>query len=299
MGFRIASAPVSWGVFENRKPPEEYPYPRVMDEIAAAGYSGTELGPYGFYPTDPAKLRAELDGRGLALCSAFVAMHWGEAGLHAEGLAQVERSARLVSALGSRLLILSDEISPQRSAVAGRAISHPVTHWTEAQWKAAIDALRRAIDLCSKLHMRVAFHPHVGTHVETPTEMDRLLGQFGADLGLCLDTGHCLYGGGQPLEALRRYRPRVLCLHLKDVSPARLELARGKGWDFYEAVRQGVFARLGEGGVDFPGVLRLLRETQFDGWVVVEQDVLEGGQGADSPLANAQAGLAYLMKLGV
>jgi inosose dehydratase len=299
MGIGIASAPVSWGILENKRPPVEYPFSRVMDEIAAAGYSGTELGPYGFYPTDATELRKELDRRGLTLCSAFVAMHWGNSEQHREGLAHIDRSAKLVGALRCRLLILSDEITPERCAVAGRAGLHPKSAWTDEQWRSAAGALREAVELCRKHGLRVAFHPHVGTHVETPDEVDRLLGELGDEMGLCLDTGHCFYGGGDPLETLRRYRPRVLCLHLKDVNPAQAELARSKAWDFYEAIRHGVFARLGQGGVDFPGVVRLLLDTGFSGWVVVEQDVLEGGQGAESPLANARAGYAYLKGLGV
>lgn len=299
MGIRVASAPVSWGIFENQKPPAEYPFPRVMDEIAAAGYAGTELGPYGFYPTEAATLRTELDRRGLTLCSAFVAMHWGDRQRHRDGLAHVERSAALLGALGCRLLILSDEITPERSAVAGRVGWQSTSDWTNEQWLSAAGALREAVKLCLGHGLRVAFHPHVGTHVETPAEVERLLGEFGGELGLCLDTGHCFYGGGDPLDTLQRHRPRVLCLHLKDVSPAQLELARRNGWDFYEAVRHGVFARLGKGGVDLPGVVRILLDWGFTGWVVVEQDVLEGGQGADSPLANARAGYAYLKRLGV
>lgn len=295
----MASAPVSWGVFENKKPPDEYPFPRVMDEIAAAGYSGTELGPYGFYPTDAAELRKELDRRRLTLCSAFVAVHWGDPQRRREGLGHLERSASLVGSLGCRLLILSDEITRERSAVAGRAGFHPQSAWTNQQWRDAAKALREAIEVGRGYGLRVAFHPHVGTHVETPDEVERLLHELGDEMGLCLDTGHCFYGGGDPLDTLRRYWSRVLCLHLKDVSPSRLELARRNRWDFYEAVRQGVFARLGQGGVDFPALVRILVDTRFSGWVVVEQDVLEGGQGAESPLANAQAGCAYLKKLGV
>jgi len=299
IGISVASAPVSWGIFENQEQPAEYPYGRVMDEIAAAGYAGTELGPFGYYPASPAKLRKELDRRGLTLCSAFVAMHWGNPALHKKGLAHIERSARLVGALGCKLLILSDEISPARSAVSGRAASHPTKHWTDEQWRVAAEAVGQAMEVCRKQGLRTAFHPHVGTHVETPEEVDRAMREFGDDLGLCLDTGHCLYGGGDPVETLQRYRSRILCMHLKDINLLQLDQARSKGWDFYESVRQGVFAQLGRGGVDFHSVVRLLKEDGFAGWVVVEQDVLEGGKGADSPLANATAGYKYLKSLGV
>ena len=120
MGIRVASAPVSWGIMENVPVPPDYPYARVLDEIAQAGYTGTELGPYGFLPVEPSLLRQELDRKGLKLCSAFVAIPLGDSGQHESGLAQVEHAAQLISQVGARLLILSDAVTPDRSAVAGR-----------------------------------------------------------------------------------------------------------------------------------------------------------------------------------
>jgi inosose dehydratase len=145
----------------------------------------------------------------------------------------------------------------------------------------------------------VAFHHHVGSHVETPEEVDRLLSLLAPrELGLCLDTGHYLYGGGNPVEVLERVIDRVWCVHLKDIDEARLGESRRKRLDFHSAVRNGVFAPLGSGSIDFSSVLMKLRNSEFDGWAVVEQDVLEGGRGAGAPLANATAGREFLRKLG-
>jgi inosose dehydratase len=300
MPIKPASAPVSWGIQESVAFPAEYPYTRVLDEIAKAGYIGTELGPYGFLPSEPPKLRHELAQRGLTLCSAFVAFELGNRAAHAAGLKHVERSAKLISAAGARLLILSDEVVAQRSATAGRREESNRHSWNDFEWKAAIEAIRDVIRISKAEGLGVAFHHHVGTHVETPEEVDRLLGLLSPEeLGLCLDTGHYVYGGGDAVEFLGRNLPRIQCMHLKDIDGARLQEARQQKLDFHAAIRHGVFAPLGQGVIDFAEVIGLLRKQGFDGWVVVEQDVLEGGRGANAPLANATAGREYLRKLGI
>ncbi len=300
MSIQVASAPVSWGIMESVEIPADYPYSRVLDEIAQAGYRGTELGPYGYFPSRPDQLRQELRRRELHLCSAFVAMHLGDRGRHAEGLEQVARTADLISQLGAGVLILSDEITPERSAVAGRREEANRLSWTEAGWRDAEEAVRSVLDICRSRGLAVAFHHHVGTHVETPEEVDRLLATIADDgLGLCLDTGHYLYGGGDPVQFLEGNSRRLRCVHLKDINAARLSEARQRKLNFYDAVRHGVFAPLGQGAVDFRRIFELLRAGGFDGWVVVEQDVLAGGRGADSPLANATAGRSFLRTLGV
>lgn len=299
MPVRVANAPVSWGIMESLEPPAEFPFSRVLDEIAQAGYAGTELGPYGFLPTDPKILRQELNKRGLTPCSAFVAFHLGDSNRHTAGLEHVNRSAELIRQVGARLLILSDEITPERSAVAGRRDAANRLSWDREGWNGAKKAIGEVIKRCRELGLAVAFHHHVGTHVETPEEVDHLFSLFSPDdLGLCLDTGHCTYGGGYPEAVLASYADRVRCLHLKDVDAERLAEARQQQMDFYAAVRHGVFTPLGSGQVNFPRLLAHLQERGFDGWVVVEQDVLAGGAGATTPLANARAGRQYLRSLG-
>lgn len=282
------------------EPPAAYPYSRVLDEIAQAGYAGTELGPYGFYPTDPACLQSELKQRALTLCSAFVAMHLGDAAAHAEGFAHVTRTANLIEQVGCRVLVLCDEVTPARLAVAGRAATTRLHAWTPEEWTVAEQAVREVVALCRARGLTVAFHHHVGTHVESPEETDHLFSLFSAEeLGLCLDTGHCLYGGGDPVAELERYGTRVRCLHFKDVDAKRLEEVRRQQLNFYDAVRHGVFVPLGQGSVDFARFVSLLQQQQYDGWVVAEQDVLEGGQGATTPLANARAAREFLRTLGI
>ena len=291
---------MSWGITENVEFPADYPYARVLDEIAAAGYSGTELGPYGFLPSEASALSRELAQRKLALCSAFVAIPLGNVAAHAEGLAHVRRSAKLIRDAGARLLVLSDEITPERSAVAGRRGEANARAWSAQEWQAATSAIKQAIEACQAVGLRVAFHHHAGTHVETPEEVARLLGLSPAgELGLCLDTGHYVYAGGDAVQLLEQQGPRVWCVHLKDVNAARAHEARAARMDFHAAVRHGIFAPLGKGSVDFPRVVTALQKHNFEGWAVVEADVLAGGVGADAPLAGAVAGREYLRRLGV
>jgi inosose dehydratase len=280
--------------------PADYTYNRVLDEIKAAGYAGTELGPYGFLPADSTTLRSELKKRSLTLCSAFVDIELGNAAAHAEGLAFVERSARLIGDAGARLLILSDKVTPARNAVAGRRNEANQISWSEKEWQAAAAAIRSVIALCKKLGLRVAFHHHAASHVETPEEVDRLFSLFPPEeLGLCLDTGHYVYCGGDTVAFLEKQVSRVWCVHLKDLYEDKAAEARQGKMNFHAAVRHGIFAPLGKGNIDFPKVLSLLQKGHFDGWVVVEADVLPGGAGADAPLANAIAGRNYLRLFGV
>jgi inosose dehydratase len=245
-------------------------------------------------------LRSELAKRILTLCSAFVDIELGNKAAHQEGMSFVSRSAKLISEAGARLLVLSDKITPERNATSGRRADANQVSWKEAEWQAAAVAVRQVIAICKPLGLRVAFHHHVGSHVETPEEIDRLFSLFSADeLGLCLDTGHYVYGGGDTIEFLEKQVSRVWCVHLKDVYDKQSAEAREQRMNFHAAVRHGVFAPLGKGSIDFEQVLSLLRRGNFDGWVVVEADVLPGGVGADAPLPNAVAGREYLRKLGV
>jgi inosose dehydratase len=253
MAIQVANAPISWGIMEHVDLPVDYPYRRVLDEIKAAGYSGTELGPYGFLPADASVLRQELEKRSLTLCSAFVDIELGNASARVEGLAYVTRSAELVSAAGARLLVLSDKITPARNASSGRRADANAISWTDAEWKAAAAAVSDVIERCKSFGLRVAFHHHAGSHVETPEEVDRLFSLFPAsELGLCLDTGHYAYGGGDTIAFLEQQVSRVWCVHLKDLYDTKAAEARAARMNFHQAIRHGIFAPLGKGNLDFP-----------------------------------------------
>lgn len=293
MAIKIGTAPVSWGIMEVAGWGEQQTYDSVLDEMQQAGYSGTELGPYGFFPTEAQRLTAELAARGLELVSAFVPLPLADAKRHETGFAEAVRTAELLAAAGARLIVLADEMSKERLAVAGR-VDENRDGMSAAQWEAAAQLLTRVTRACRELGLDAVFHHHAATYIETPHEIERLCESVEADLlGLCLDTGHYFYGGGDPLEAVRKYGARIRHLHLKDVRPAVLEAARHDGVDFLEAVRRDVFCELGEGALDFPQVIADLTAASFAGWAIVEQDTDATKPGV-RPVASAIRSRQYL-----
>jgi inosose dehydratase len=294
--MRVGNAPVSWGVFEVAELSADISYARVMDEIAAAGYEGTELGPWGFYPTDPAVLRTELDRRGLALASAFVPVDLTDPEQYTPAEETVLQVAGLLRELGTREVILADPMRPERLRRAGRA--GPADEMPAAAWRAVIEGLNRIGARLADQGMRAVVHHHVATFLETPAEIERVLAGTDASLvGLCLDTGHAVFGGGDPVDLLDRWGERVWYVHLKDVSPRVLERVRTEGIDYESAVRAGVFCPLGDGCVDFAAVFARLRRLGYAGWLIVEQDVIRAEGEAVPPIETARRSLAFVRNM--
>ena len=297
--FRIANAPCSWGVLEFDLEGERKGFARVLDEMAQAGYAGTELGDWGFMPTDPDLLCGELEQRRLEMVAAFVPVALANRDKHDEGLAVAKRTASMLASVSERpLIVLADDNGkvPERVQNAGRVT--PSMGLSDAQWRTFADGADRiAREVLQSTGIRTVFHHHCAGYVETPAELDMLLELTDpALLGLCFDTGHYHYGGGDALDGLCRYGHRVWHVHFKDCQLEVAGSAARHGWDYFEAVRQGVFCELGEGAVDFKGVLGELEQMQYEGWIVVEQDVLPG---MGSPLEAAQRNRQYLRGLGL
>ncbi len=297
--MRIANAPCSWGVLEFDGMENSAPCAQVLDEIAATGYAATELGDWGFMPTDPQALSAELNARALDMLGAFVPLRLADASAHQAGVEAAVRTARLLAATGTApIVVLADDCAtdPARTARAGRVIrtdSLPDESWTT--FARGCDTIARAVRDATGL--RTVFHPHGACFVETPWEVDELMQRTDPTLvGLCLDTGHLMLGGGDPLEIYRRHATRVWHVHFKDFDPRVFQRARGSSWNYFEAMRHGIFCELGRGAVDFPAMLRELGEHGYDDWIVVEQDVLPG---MGSPAESARRNRDFLRGLGV
>jgi inosose dehydratase len=298
--IRVANAPCSWGALEfdvacGGRPPSE----RVLDEMAGSGYAGTELGDWGFLPTEPEALRAVVAVRGLSLVAGFVPVALADRSAHAEGLARAVATARLMAAVApDALLVLADDNGRDatRTSRAGRI--RPEDGLADlAAWKvfgAGAEEIARAVR--GEAGIGLVFHHHCGGFVETAAEVESFLAVTDPDLvGLCLDTGHWTYAGGDALDAVRRHGQRVRHVHFKDCDPAVADAARRDEVDYFEAVRRGVFCELGAGAVAFPAILDELRASGYEGWIVVEQDVFPGmGQ----PLESARHSRAYLHGLG-
>jgi inosose dehydratase len=295
MPIRIATAPVSWGILEIEGWGKQKPYGEVLDEIVQAGYTGTELGPYGFLPTDPKQLKNELAKRRLPLLGAFVPLPLAHAERHDAGFQSALDVARLLSQSGALFLVLADEMSSARMAVAG-SVDEDRDGMNAQQWDGAARLLDRVARAGRELGLSSVFHHHCGTYIETPGEAERLLAMTDPQmLGLCLDTGHYLYGGGDPVDCAHTHGTRIRHLHLKDVKPAVLEQVRRERIPYLDAIRMGVFCELGQGGVNLTGVIRELNAAGFDGWAVFEQDV-DTTQPGCNPLESATRSRTYLRK---
>ncbi len=300
--IRVANAPCSWGVweFEPEGRARIVNYAQVLDEIRQTSYEGTELGDWGFLPTDPAKLRTELAARRLELVGSFVPVKLADPSAHQVGLEKAARTALFMAeAVGIHpFIVLSDEngSDPTRTKLAGRI--RPEHGLNRDQWLIFAEGAQRIAEAVrEQTGLRTVFHPHCAGFVETPAEIETFLSLTEPDLiGLCFDTGHHSYGGGSALEGLRRHGGRIWHVHFKDCHPEVAAQARVEEWDYFEAVRHGLFCELGQGVIDFEAVLAELNRRKYQGWIVVEQDVLPG---MGTPLESAQRNRDYLRTLGL
>jgi inosose dehydratase len=308
MSIRFGNAPCSWGTIEGFG--EGVPYPRMLDELVKAGYGGTELGDYGFMPTDPERLRAELAGRGLSMLGAYEGVYLKDRASYGDGEARVLRVARLLKAVADvntessngadwqPLLVLADEHSRDLPRVQRAGSIGPEHALNDADWRIFADGAERlARAVRDETGLRTVFHHHCGGYVETPDEIARFLSLTDPGLvGLVFDTGHYLYGSGgsdpQTVTAgLERFMDRVWYVHFKDMQPEVAARSRRSGLTYQQAVGEGVFCELGRGAVPFAAVLGQLREAGYGGWVTVEQDVLPG---MGEPFLSARANRDYL-----
>jgi len=297
--LKVANAPCSWGVIENVQG-ERGGYAGVLDEMHETGYAGTELGDWGFMPTDPEVLRRELAARELQLLASWVNVYLHDAERHAQSEAEAVRTARLLAEVGgpTALVVLGNDpyTDATRTLNAGRI--RPEHGLSASQWQVfASGANRVAQAVKDASGLRTVFHHHIGTWVETPEETARLLELTDSTLlGLCFDTGHFRFGGGDVLAGLREHAGRIWHVHFKDCDDAIADRSRREGWDALRSVEHGVFCELGRGAVPFPAVLAELSEQGYDGWIVVEQDVLPGmGQPKESARRNRE----YLRSIGL
>jgi inosose dehydratase len=298
--IKVANAPCSWGVLEFELEGEAAGYAQVLDEIAATGYTGTELGDWGFMPTDPKQLHKEIHSRGLTLLGAFVPVMLKDRNAHGSGIEVAVRTARLIAeAEGDRaFIVLADDNgkSPERTQNAGRIL--PEHGLTAAEWKIFAEGAEKVARAVKKeTGLRTVFHHHCAGYVERPIEVDIFMKSTDPSLlGLCFDTGHYRFGGGDPIACLRTYKDRIWHVHFKDCQPEIAAKARAEKWDYFTSVRNGIFCELGKGEIDFPLIKAELEKMGYDGWIVVEQDVLPG---MGEPKESAQRNRDYLASIGL
>ncbi|MGC7096948.1 sugar phosphate isomerase/epimerase family protein [Amycolatopsis lurida] len=284
--FKIAAAPISWGVCEVPGWGRLLDAPLVLGQMAELGVKATELGPPGYLPRDPARLRALLGEHDLRLIGGFLAV-----ALHSDteaAVAAAEESAALFAACGAEVLVLA--------AATGLDGYDDRPELTAAEWRTLVDTAARIRDTAAAHGLRTVLHPHVGTQVETEAEVERFIAD--SDLPLCLDTGHLLIGGTDPVALARRFPDRIGHLHLKDVKADLADRVRTGDLAYTDAVGQGIYVPLGDGDVDIEAMVRFVHEAGYTGWYVLEQDTALGPDSADGvPKRDTARSLAHLDKI--
>lgn len=281
---RIAGAPISWGVCEVPGWGHQMAPDRVLREMRAAGLVATEFGPDGFLPDDPDATAATLAAHGLSAVGGFVPVV-----LHDpdhDPAAEVSAALDGFVAAGAGTLVLAADTG--RSGYDGRV------ELDETAWRTLLANLDRLRDLAGDRGVTATLHPHVGTVVETDDDVRRVLD--GSSVPLCLDTGHLLVGGADPVRIAADAPQRIAHTHLKDVDGELARQVRAGELAYSKAVANGMYRPLGQGDVDIAGIVRTLEGAGYAGWYVLEQDtVLAAEPPADGgPIADVAASLAFL-----
>ena len=287
--MRVANAPCSYGAFEITV--GVIPYvpegDRVLSAIASADYEGTELGPPG-YLGDAESLGDRFRHYGLTLVGGYIPIRFSEPEHWDADLAGMAHTLDLFSAAGGTeaKAVLADAGSDVRTKYPGRAAQDPTIGLDGAGWRRLAEGVSRAAGLARERGVEPTFHHHTATFVEAPWEIERLLDL--TDVPLLLDTGHLALGGGNPTEALRAWGARINHVHIKDVRNDVLQSVIDDGAGMPEAWARGVFCALGEGDVDFAPFFAALEQSDYSGWIVVEQDMVPASPEDAAKAVDAQ-----------
>lgn len=267
MAVRIGINPITW---TNDDVPElggDTPLEVCLAETRQAGYAGTELG--GKFPRDSKALAALLAPYGLQLVSGWYDGRICEKEVEEEFDAILPHLT-LLRDLGARHVVYADTSRGRHGAIHDPISLRP--RLADDEWKDYGAKITRLAERLAEFGVRMAFHHHMGTIIETDHEIGRLMASSGEAVGLLYDTGHCAFSGGDPESLLRRHVGRVVHVHCKDVRPQVLRRARALDMSFMEAVMEGVFTVPGDGSIDYETLLKVLADSGYSGWLVVEAE---------------------------
>ena len=285
---RVAGAPISWGVCEVPGWGYQLTAERVLPQMAEIGLVATEFGPEGFLPADPAARAETLASHGLAAAGGFVPVV-----LHDpdhEPLPEIDRELDGFVAAGAGTIVLA--------AVSGLAGYDTRPALDTAGWRTLLGNLDRVAEHARERGVNAVLHPHVGTMVESREEVARVL--HGSFIPLCLDTGHLLIGGTDPVELAKAAPDRIAHAHLKDVNADLAVRVRAGEITYTDAVRRGMYRPLGAGDIDIAAIIRVLEANGYPGWYTMEQDtILTGPPEGEGPAADVRASVAYVRELGI
>lgn len=262
---RIGINPISWTNDDLPSLGGETSLETALSEGKAIGYEGFELG--NKFPREPEALKAALAPYGLACVSGWYSGQLGSRDADAE-IAAVEPHLALLAATGAKVMVYGEVAG----AIQGAAVplKRRPRFRTDTEWDRYGERVTHFGRHLAARGVKLAYHHHMGAYVESPEDVDRLMSLTGPEVGLLHDTGHITFAGGDAPTELRKHIGRVNHVHCKDVRPNVAKMARNRGWSFLTAVMNGAFSTPGEGCVDFPAVIEVLREAGYNGWLVVE-----------------------------
>ena len=263
-GPRVAGAPISWGVCEAPGWGSQLDAIRVLQELQAAGYAATEAGPDDFLSLDPRQAHEQLTTHGLELAGAFVPVVLHDADARERSYAQLDAALERLEAFPSAVACLA--VLGDRADYEAREVLD------EAAWSSVLAGLDALAARAAGRGVACVVHPHVGTVIERGEDVDRVLA--GSSIGLCLDTGHLLLGGVDPLELVQRAAARIAHVHLKDVDEVLASRWRAGGVGYHASVTAGMYVPLGEGDAHVGEVVDELVRRGYDGWLVIERDTV-------------------------
>jgi len=271
MSLRIATAPVSWGIWEMTiDRPDLIPPVTYLETIVDMGYTATETGPPGYFAPSGAEAAERAARYGVELIATFLPLRLDDAAGFEEDLGALDRTVEVLEATGGGIVLLADMETPERARAAGNEERRRQTAWDADTVERAAERLQRATEIVRGRGLDVALHPHAATHIESEDETDQILER--TDIGVCIDTGHTIVGGGDPVALAQRYAARLRHVHLKDVDGEILgRLGRGEV-DMDEAWPLGIFCEFAAGVVPIAEFLALPEVRSLDGYGVIEQD---------------------------
>ena len=278
-GIAVANAPVSYGAFEITvgHDPNVPDGISVLDQVAAAGYAGIDLGPVGYLGRGT-RLGELLAERSLGLAGGYLELPYADHDALDQALGDLDALLDTFDAVRSYLPgppprpTLADAGSPQRRSQPGRSAGQPSLGLDAGGWRKFAEGLARVTGRCRDRGYEPTFHPETGTYVEAPWEIEEVLDR--SDIGLCLETGHMMLGGGDPVAMLAGWGERVNHVHLKDAVRSVMAGIVADGAPVTEIWSREAFCELGRGDLEVDAILEGLRGISFGGWLVVEQDIL-------------------------
>jgi len=295
MAITLGNAPCSWGVEfagDSRNPS----WQTVLRQCAEAGYKGIELGPVGFLPEEPTVLRDHLAMHDLALTAGVVYQPFHDSAKWQDVMEIAKRTCQSLHAHDAKHLVIIDAISPRRARTAGRC--HAAEMMDETEWQSFLRHIKDVAILAKEEYgLTPSIHPHAGGFIDFLPDIERLLDAVDADtLKICIDTGHSVYAGFDPIDFIEQHSDRIDYIHLKSTHAVTRERVIAHSIGFYEACAEGVFCRLSAGEVNFKKLHQTLVDIGYAGWCTVEQDC--DPELAVDPMADARENRIYLQSVG-